>query len=208
MCLLSDTICIENFYPITIGIFDECQSFHSTFIWFLNECNTHLVKAFASRIHVWNHDTDVAKTARLWIAIVILLVWIRFRTPVAVNRMLLIYYDNIDYKRTLLTMWQFMTNNLLCKFNGCLAWHCPSCAFGIWAGWHIGRIFIAQKVQRKFRFRKVQFLQQCHAQYTSVKWQRCSRIFDTIHCLLEKKILKNDAITIIWMQMSFEWITN
>lgn len=69
---------IENLNPIAVGVFDESQPLHFAVVGTLDERNVQLFEAFAGRIHIGHHNTNVAEAARLRVAIVVLLFRVRF----------------------------------------------------------------------------------------------------------------------------------
>lgn len=76
-------VCIKDLNPITIWISDECQTLHSSIIRAFYKCNAMLLESFTSCINIRNHNANVAKAPRFRITIVILLLRIWFRAPVA-----------------------------------------------------------------------------------------------------------------------------
>lgn len=82
---LNNSICVENFDPITVWIFDESQSLHSAIVWTLDKLNTQLFETIARCVNVWHHDADVAETSWIRISIVVFLIRITFSAPVAIT---------------------------------------------------------------------------------------------------------------------------
>jgi len=79
--------------------------------------------------------------------------------------------------------------HLLSQFQGCFSGHCPNSSFLFVLG-NIPLGFVSHEVQRKFHCREIHFLQKRHSQDLGVKLQRRSRISNSVHGLLEQKILK------------------
>lgn len=77
---------VENFDPITIWIFDECQSFHSAFVWTFHKVDTKLFEAFACRVNIRNQNANVTKTSWIGVSIMVFLIVIWFSTPIAIEK--------------------------------------------------------------------------------------------------------------------------
>ena len=63
----------ENFNPISVRIFDECDAFHRAIIWSFHEFNAHRFKTITSRIDIGNRDTDMTETLGLAVTVMIAL---------------------------------------------------------------------------------------------------------------------------------------
>lgn len=46
-------LCIENFYPVAIWVFDKSKALHGASTWLLLEFHSQLLPALAGRIHIW-----------------------------------------------------------------------------------------------------------------------------------------------------------
>jgi len=72
----------QNLDPVTIGILQKRKPFHIAIIRSFNIRHAKIIKPRASSIHIWNRNSDVTKSSRLIIAMVVAKIRIQLSTMI------------------------------------------------------------------------------------------------------------------------------
>lgn len=148
----------QDFDPVAVGIRDECDGFHLSILWPLDEGDAELLEAGARHIDVRNADTDMAEPA--WFAI-----------PIAMPREALVIF-----RPPIMGQFQcrFASEDELRAFGGIFR----NCLI-------LGEI--GEKIQGEGHLGKVYLVQDRHAEYIAIEGHGNGRIADAQHCLVEVK---------------------
>lgn len=108
---------IENFDPVTVGIFDESNSLHAAVVWFLHKVDALFFKALTCGINVWHQNSNMTKTSWFRVSVMIYLIRIRLTAPITKQK----------YRQMLISLQtDYIQVILLCQFYCSLLAHSPT----------------------------------------------------------------------------------